>query len=181
MMDLFENLFLARRNFFTSSICFGGALVALATAIIAFGPYDGTNQKGAAGLYDPKDHRATTVADHKTAPKDVRWQATADTLKVADHKIAPAPKDVLWQATANTLACLSKANIEKLQLLDARGKSGGVRNLKSDVSKIDCVHVPLGTEIAVDAWDSDSGIAKVFVRRVGRKRYMVAKDIGKID
>jgi len=157
-MGLFKNLFLALRNIFTSSICVGGALVLLATVIIAFGPYGGTNQKSAAGLYDPKDHPATTVAEHKTAPKDV-----------------------LWQATAGTMACLSKANIEKLQVLDAQGKSGSVRNLQSDASKKDCVHVPRGTEIAVDAWDSDSGIAKVFVRRVGRRRYMVAKDIGRID
>ena len=180
-MGLFKNLFLALRNFFTSSICFGGALVLLATVIIAFEPYDGTNRKGAAGLNDPKDHGATRVADHKIAlaPKDMLLQVTVDDLTVADQNIAP--KDVLWQATADTLACLSKANIKKLQVLDARRKSRGVRTLKSKASKKDCVPVPRGTEIAVDAWDRDSGIANVFVRRVGRQRYMVAKDIGKID
>ncbi len=157
-MDLFEDLFLALRNFFTSSICAGGALVLLATVIIAFGPYGGTPQKGAVGLQAPKNLRAATVAD----------------LKIA-------PKDMLWQATTDTLACLSKVNIKKLQFPDAQGKSSSVRTLQSDAAKKDCVHVPLGTEVAVDAWDSDSGIAKVFVRRVGRRRYMAAKDIGRID
>ena len=136
-------------------------------------------------LHDTMEDAAMVWDGGDRAPIEERIKGMLLHGRYTAEEMAPfaqiAPKDVLWQATAGTMACLSKANIEKLRVLDAQGKSGSVRNLQSDASKKDCVHVPRGTEIAVDAWDSDSGIAKVFVRRVGRRRYMVAKDIGRID
>ncbi|HRK22816.1 MAG TPA: hypothetical protein PLX06_13455, partial [Fimbriimonadaceae bacterium] len=77
----------------------------------------------------------------------------------------------------DTLACLSKRSIETLQFLETLGTSGGVRNRASDPSKTDCVHVAVGTPIAVEDWGGETGIATAWVRGYDQ-RFMVARDLG---
>lgn len=102
---------------------------------------------------------------------------TTGTYVSTNSRSALPPRDALWVARVATLACLSKRSIETIQLLDALGKSGGVRNPASDPSKTDCVHVAAGTPIAVDDWGGEPGVARAWVKGSDR-RFMIARDIG---
>lgn len=135
--------------------------------------------------FRPERHDSRDRLQDERATENARLDAeirhalktTGTYVPPAGHRPPSPQRDAIWVASVDTLACLSKRSIETLQFLETLGTSGGVRNRASDPSKTDCVHVAVGTPIAVEDWGGETGIATAWVRGYDQ-RFMVARDLG---